>query len=319
MRRRAFLALGVGLFPLAAGCGSDRPRTGGPISLFVPAQVGRQGGPFARELKGLIERQRLAGPVEIRTRAGETGARALAGYVARPASGELMVAGSALVDFAAVNGTGALAERTSPLARFAGEWMVLVTAPHSRFRTFDDLAAALIRDPGRLRLAGRDTGGLDHVLYGLTAQGLGVDARRLNYAAFPDLSHMLAALAEGSAVAGVGGSTELAAPIRTGQVRPLAVSSTDRLDGLDAPTLKESGVRTHYANWSGLLGAGRLPERERERLLDLCRAVADMPGWEEACRANGWTPMYLDGDDFRQWLGTETRRAKSILRELGFL
>ncbi|GLX01602.1 tripartite tricarboxylate transporter substrate-binding protein [Microtetraspora sp. NBRC 16547] len=319
MRRRAFLALGLGLLPLSAGCGTNRPRTGPPISLVVPTQAGAQGGPFARELKTLIERQRLAGKVEIRTRSGDAGARALARFAAGRDYDDLMVAGPALVAIAARNGLGGLIERTSPLARFAGEWVVLVTGPHSRFRTFDDLAAALIRDPSRLRLAGRDTGGPDHVLYGLTAQGLGIHPRSLNYVALPDLSQVLAATLDGSAVAGLGGRRELAADIRAGRVRPLAVSSLERLDGVDAPTLKESGVRLHYAHWTGLLGPGRLGGQERERLLDLCRAVSDLPGWAEVCRGNGWAPMFLDGDDFRQWLGTEARRTKVVLGELGLL
>ncbi|WP_067171920.1 Bug family tripartite tricarboxylate transporter substrate binding protein [Microtetraspora niveoalba] len=309
----------MGLLPLSAGCGTDRPRIGRPISLLVPARAGAQGGPFAQELKGLIERQRLAGKVEVRTRTGETGARAMAGHPADSASGDLMVTGPALVALAAMNGTGGLMDRVTPLARFAGEWLVLVTGRDSRFRTFDDLAVALARDPGRLRLAGRDTGGPDHVLYGLTAQGLGIDARTLNYAPLPDLSHVVAATTEGSAAAGLGGPRELAGHIRAGRVRPLAVSSLERLDGLDVPTLRESGVRLQYANWSGLVAPGRPAEQERERLLDLCRAVADLPGWADACRAHGWAPMYLDGDDFRQWLGTETRRTKAVLGDLGLL
>ncbi|MCC5581636.1 hypothetical protein IMZ11_39145 [Microtetraspora sp. AC03309] len=308
----------MGLLPLSAGCGTDRPRGGPPISLVVPAQVGVQGGPFARELKTLIERQRLAGKVEIRTRSADTGARAL-GFAARADSDDLMVTGSTLVAVAATRGSGGLIEGTSPLARFAGDWVVMVTGPHSGFRTFDDLAAALARDPARLRLAGRDSGGPDHVLYGLTAQGLGIDARSLNYAAYPDLSHVLAATLDGRAVAGLGGRRELAAHIRAGRVRPLAVSSRERLDGVDAPTLMESGVRMQYANWTGLLGPGRLGDQGRERLLDLCRAIADLPGWADACRANGWVPMYLDGDDFRQWLSTETRRTKAVLGDLGLL
>jgi putative tricarboxylic transport membrane protein len=105
--------------------------------------------------------------------------------------------------------------------------------------------------------------------------------------------------------------------IRAGRLRPLAVSAPERMDRVDAPTLVESGVRLVYANWSGLVGPRTLGGRERDALLDLCRAVGDSPAWHAACARNGWAPMYLGGDDFREWLADESGRIKQVLGELG--
>lgn len=103
--------------------------------------------------------------------------------------------------------------------------------------------------------------------------------------------------------------------MRAGRLRPLAVSSAERLSGVDAPTLSESGVRVVFADWTGLIAPRGTPEPDA--LLDLCRAVAGTPGWRRLCERNDWTPMWLDGDDFRQWLAGEARRTALLLNDLG--
>ncbi|MEZ0072428.1 Bug family tripartite tricarboxylate transporter substrate binding protein [Planotetraspora sp. GP83] len=321
MRRRAVLVLGAGVAALAAGCGTDGPPSQGDISLVVPGSAGNLCDGFARELKALIEGRKWARSVNIRSRQGDggSGTPSVARFVAAGRRGDLMVADPALIAVAAMDRARPFAVGASPLARLAGQWEVLVTSPDSRFRTFDDFAAALLRDPSGAKVAGGAPGGADHLLYGLTAQGLGVDLRLLHYTSFGDCSQAVAAMLDGRATIGFGGHGDVARHIAAGRLRPLAVSSPERLAGVDAPTLVESGVRLIYADWFGLLGPGTLGDRERDALLDLCRAVDGSPSWRRACARNGWTPMCLAGDDFRQWLTSEAGRTKRVLGDLGLL
>lgn len=321
VRRRTVLALGA--LALAAGCGTKPPSIQAELSLVVPGDFGGlggrgggRGGGFARELRAVIESRRWARRVEVREQGD--GFAAFARFIATGRPGDLMVADPALLGAAALRGaTAQLVSRTVPLARLTGEWQVLVAGPDSAFRTFDQFAAALLRDPARPRVAGGATGGPDHVLYGLTALGLGADPRLLNYASYGDGAQAVAAMLDGRAAVGIGTHRDVAPHIRAGRLRPLAVSSPERITGLDAPTLMESGVRLVYANWSGLVGTHGLGERKRDALASLCRAVADSPAWARVCARNGWAPMYLDGDDFHRWLANEARRTGRVLDELG--
>ncbi|MBX6167781.1 MAG: hypothetical protein IRY84_09105 [Thermobispora bispora] len=318
MRRRTVLALGV--LALAGACGVPDPPRRQELLLVVPEEAGRKAERVARELTALIEgrwaaRVRLDGAGSGADDGGGMGG--LARFVEDGRAGDLLVTDTRLLTSAALGECAPVAGRAVPLARLVGEWEVLVTSPDSGFRTFDEFAAALRRNPAGPRVAGGATGGPEHLLYGLTAKGLGADLRRLNYAAFPDPADLIAAVLDGQAPLAFGTRSDLFPYIRAGRLRPLAVSSSERLAGVDAPTLLESGVRLVYADWTGLVGPRTLPDRERQALLDLCAAIAGSPAWQRACDRNGWACMYLAGGEFGEWLVDEARRTGELLRDLG--
>ncbi|GAA4560312.1 Bug family tripartite tricarboxylate transporter substrate binding protein [Planotetraspora kaengkrachanensis] len=319
MRRRSVFALGAGVLALAAGCGTADPPVQSEIAFVVPGPSGGQNAAFARVMKELIEHRRWAHKVGVSARPGGGGTLAIARFVAAGRQGDLMVADPALVSVAVMDRAAPIAGSTWPLARLAGQWEVLVASPSSRFRTFDDFAAALLRDPAGPKVAGGAAGGPDHLLYGLTAQGLGADTRLLDYASFPTGAQAVEAIVDGRVALGFGCHRDVVAHIRAGRLRPLAVSASERIEGVDAPTLVESGVRLVYANWWGLLASRRLGQTQRDALLALCQAIGESNAWGQACARNGWTPMLLAGDDFRMWLEAEAGRTDKLLGDLGLL
>ncbi|GII65581.1 C4-dicarboxylate ABC transporter substrate-binding protein [Sphaerisporangium krabiense] len=317
MRRRQVLALGAGLVAMAAGCGGATG-TRGPattrISMVVPGPAGGDADRVARSLKGVAERESLARAVHVETRPL---ASCLAEFTRAPRADQVLMAEPELVGTVrAARPSGAFAG-TTPVARLCGEWELIAVPASSRLATFGAFADALRRDPGRLAVAGRNEGGVDHLLLGMLAQSLGVDARLVRYAAHPTCDDAVAALNGGGAAAVIAGQAAVRARVRSGELRVLAVSSPERIPGLEAPTLLESDVHLYCANWRGLLGPGRLADDDRAALALLCRDVAESPRWQALCGRNGWTPLYLDGEDFRQWLGVESARLGRALGELG--
>ncbi|MEV7804131.1 tripartite tricarboxylate transporter substrate-binding protein [Microbispora sp. NPDC088329] len=310
MRRRTVLALGA--LALAGACGVQAPPYRRELSLAVPGPPGGCGDGVAAGFKALIEGRRWARAVRIRRETGDGGQ-----LLARPGGPrtDLVIADPALLAACALTRDPLLVTRAVPLARLAGEWEVLVASPDSGYRTFEHFAAALLRDPGGPAVGGGADRGPEHLLLGLTARGLGADPRLLHYVAFDTRAQAVAAVLDGRIALGFGGRREVAPHVRAGRLRPLAVSSAERLPGVDAPTLSESGVRIVYADWTGLIAPPGTPGRDA--LLDLCRAVAGTPGWRSLCERNDWTPMWLEGDDFRQWLTVEARRTALLLNDLG--
>ncbi|GAA0433824.1 C4-dicarboxylate ABC transporter substrate-binding protein [Acrocarpospora corrugata] len=299
---------------LGTGCGSRRePAVAGPLLLYAPEPPGD---PFCRTFQTVVEHRHLT-KVMLSPCGGGPGTIAQFARSERP--DHLMVAGPTLVQAAATGDADALIASTTPLARLAGEWLLFVASPRAAFRDFDGLARALVRDPASVEMAGRAQGSPDHVLYGLTARGLGADARLLRYAAYADTPQVVAALLDGRISVGIGGYRDLAPRLRAGTLRALAVSSPDRIPGVDAPTLMESGARHTYANWRGLLAPGALADGDRAALLDLTREIGDSAAWRHALLRERWAPMYLADADFRDWLATEARRARDVLADLGVL
>ncbi|NRQ31718.1 hypothetical protein HII36_07660 [Nonomuraea sp. NN258] len=237
----------------------------------------------------------------------------------RSAGTRISITGLPALAAAELNNGRTLLDLATPLARLVGEIAVVVVPATSRFRGFDDFGAHLIAQPERTLLAGGPHGDPDHLLFGLIAKGLGADTRQVDYTGYPSSHEAVPALLAGKAAAGVGSLSDWLAHIRSGRVRALAVSSANRVPGLDVPTLLESGVRVDFANWCAAVGPDHLPDDRRDTAVRLCDEVTGSDTWQAACRANGWASMPLSGEDFTLWLTGEVERTREVLRDLGLL
>ena len=92
-----------------------------------------------------------------------------------------------------------------------------------------------------------------------------------------------------------------------------------RLAGLDAPTLKESGIDVELANWRGVFGAGELADEDKKGLLDAVDAMVKSDGWKKTLETKGWMDTYLAGDAFASYLTEEETRVTAVLKEIGLV
>ncbi|MEV7012670.1 tripartite tricarboxylate transporter substrate-binding protein [Streptosporangium sp. NPDC051022] len=325
MHRRRFFALALGV--MAATCGCDRlgdsgAAPAGRLTIVVPAPRGQGWDQAARALAAILTGDGLAGAVEVSNQPGGVGAAALSAFAARgpfARDGRLLLAGMPVVAGAEIANVASVMAATTPLARLVGDWTALVVSTNSLLRTFEDFAAVLRRNPAELVVGGRLDGGSDHVLYGMIGKCLGVDVRLLDYAGYPGGAEGVEALQEGRVAALLGSARAFLPEIAAGRVRPLVVSSSERIDGIDAPTLMEREIRLEYADWCGVFGPRGMSPRDRDEAVALCDRIDASPRWQALCAANGWNRVYLSGDEFRQWIVTETRRTRGVLGELGLL
>ncbi|MEV4097381.1 Bug family tripartite tricarboxylate transporter substrate binding protein [Streptosporangium saharense] len=324
MHRRRFLALALGVM-VAGGCGDmGAPGTGraGRLTIVAPVARGRRWDHAARALAAILTGEGMVGAVEVSS-AGAPGMAALTAFAALRGpfarEGRVFLAGMPMLAGGETADADSVLAASTPLARLAGDWAVLAVSPNSLLRTFEDFAAALRRDPAKLVVGGGVAGGSDHVLYGMIGKCLGVDVRLLDYAGYPTESEAVEALDEGRVAALLGSAGSLLPRIATGRLLPLAVSSGERIDGIDAPTLLEREVRVEYADWCGVLGPRAMTPEDRDEAVALCDRIDASSRWQAVCAANGWHRAYLSGDDFRQWLVTETHRTRAVLNELGLL
>jgi putative tricarboxylic transport membrane protein len=99
----------------------------------------------------------------------------------------------------------------------------------------------------------------------------------------------------------------------------LAVSSSERIKGIDAPTLKEAGIDVTFANWRGVLAPPGISDKSKQAMVKALEELHSSPQWKEALVKNGWTDAFITGAPFEQFLKDQDNRVSSTLTELGLV
>ena len=224
-------------------------------------------------MQNALQEDGLASGIQVVNIPGAGGTIGLAQFVSgKEGQGDaLMTGGLVMLGAILTNESPVTLEQVTPIARLTGEYEVIVVPSSSEIQTLDDLIAKFKEDPQSVSWGGGSAGGTDHMLVGLIAKEAGVDPDGINYVPFAGGGEALASILGGHVSAGVSGYQEFAGQIETGDLRALAISSAERLDGVDIPTLKEQGVDVELTNWRavfappGHLGRGQAGAGRRGR------------------------------------------------------
>ena len=207
---------------------------------------------------------------------------------------------------------------TTPIARLTEEQDIVVVAKDSPYRTIGQLVEAWRKNPGELPVGGGSSpGGPDHLAPMLMAKAAGIAPKEVNYIPFDGGGELLASILGNKVAFGVSGVGEYLDQIKAGELRLLAVTGPERVPGLDAPTLRESGLDTDFTNWRGIVAPPGLSGAERDKLVALIRKLHDSPEWKESMKKNGWDDAFLTGDAFGDFLDAQDQRVATVLKELG--
>jgi putative tricarboxylic transport membrane protein len=297
--------------------GGDKPMTG--LRVMVPNSPGSGYDTTARAAAKAMEDAGLAKNVEIFNLAGAGGTVGLQRTVNEKGNAKLvMQMGLGVVGASFTNKSKATLAETTPLAKLIEEPEAIAVPKNSPYKTLADFIAAWKADPGKVPVGGGSSpGGPDYLAPMLTAKATGVDPTKVNFVSYDGGGELLAALLGSKIKAAFTGTGEVEAQAKAGQLRILAVTSADRVDGIDAPTLKESGVDLTFTNWRGMVAPGGLSASDTSALVDALKAMHDSQEWKATLAAKGWTDAFVAGDDFKSFLESETKRVGDVLGELG--
>lgn len=232
---------------------------------------------------------------------------------------QLMVGGMVMVGAIQTNAAPVGLDQVTPIASLTTEWEALAVAADSPFATFDDLVAAFKADPKSISWGGGSAGGTDHMLVGLIAKAVEVAPGDINYIAHAGGGEAIAAILSGAVSVGVSGVSEFKDQVASGAMRYLAVSSDAAIEGVDAPTIKDSGLDVVFANWRAVYGAKDLADADRAAVVAAIEAMHGTKEWQDALAANGWTDFFQTGDDFATFLQGESERIEGVLRDIGLI
>jgi putative tricarboxylic transport membrane protein len=289
------------------------------LRLIAPAAPGGGWDQTARVMQQALQRGGIVTTPIVENVPGAAGTIGLARFVGseRGNGDVLLVSGLIMLGGIVTNESPVTLADAVPIARLTGEYEALAVPVASPFRTLDDLLAAFKSDPESISWGGGSVGGSDQILAGLVAAAVGVEPRRVNYIGYSGGGEALAAILGGQVSVGINGLAEFAAQIDAGAVRVLAISSAERLPGVDAPTLRERGVDVEFENWRSIVAPPGITADERARLAGAIDAMVRSGEWRELLARYRWLDRYLAGDEFAVFAAAEERRVRAILRELG--
>ncbi|WP_429949502.1 Bug family tripartite tricarboxylate transporter substrate binding protein [Comamonas sediminis] len=319
MRRDAFLKSMLAL--AAAGSLPMQAFAATNVKMLLPANPGGGWDTTGRALGKALQDAGVAGTVTYDNKGGAAGAIGLAQFVngSKGDPNAMMVMGAVMLGGIITGKPPVDLNQATPLARLTSEYNVFVLPANSPYKSMAEVVAQLQKDPGSIKWGGGSRGSTEHIAAAMIARAVGVDPAKINYVAFRGGGEAIAAVLGGNVTVGGSGFSEFAEYIATGKMRPIAVTSAQRLEGSTVPTLKEQGIDVEIGNWRGVYGAPGISADQRAQLIAMLEKATKSASWAESMKKNDWTSAWLAGDAFSQFVTAEFANLKDTMTRAGMV
>jgi putative tricarboxylic transport membrane protein len=291
------------------------------LEIIAPASPGGGWDQTARAIQAALQEADLASGVQVQNISGAGGTIGLAQFVTskRGRGDSILVSGLIMVGAILTNKAAVTLDDVTPLARLTGEYEMIAVTTDSPLKSTADFVAKLKADPGSVSWGGGSAGGTDQILAGLIAKAVGVDPTKVNYIAHSGGGEALSSILGGHVTAGVNGVAELLPQVQAGKLRALAVSSEERIPGLDVPTLKEQGVDVALTNWRGILAPPGIKDADKQALAEMIAGMVKSDAWQKTLKERGWIDLYQPEAEFVAFLKEDRAKVEGILKEIGLV
>ena len=255
----------------------------------------------------------------VENRPGASGMIGLAAVARAPADGHML--GMMIVSHAttaALQGGGKLAvdlvRDFAPVTQVVSQPYLIVVNPSLPARSVKELITLAKAKPGALTYGSSGIGSVLH----LGGELLAVQTKvQMTHVPYKGAAPALADVAGGHLM--VQFSTRMSAQpfIASGRVRALAVTSSERVPGLELPTVQESGVTGPYEvnGWYGVVAAAGTPATVVERINQEINRILKMPDVRERMTVEGTMPAGGTPAQFGELVRGEVAKWRRIIQQ----
>jgi putative tricarboxylic transport membrane protein len=323
MRRQHFLhamaaLAAAGALPLARRA---HAQTTANLKMMIPANPGGGWDTTGRALGKALQDAGAAASVQYENKGGAAGAIGLAQFVnaSKGDANAMMVMGAVMLGGLITGKPPVSLSQATPIARLTSEYNVFVLPAASPLKTMGDVIEQMKKDPASVKWGGGSRGSTEHIAAAMIARAVGVDPAKINYVAFRGGGEATAAILGNNVTVGGSGYSEFAQYIDSGKMRAVAVTSAQRLKGINVPTLKEQGIDVEIGNWRGVYGAPGINEAQRKALTDMIVKATKSKAWAEALEKNAWTPAVMTGKEFDEFVDREFASLRATMVKAGMV
>ena len=310
------------LFVFALGCSvvfaQDYPSR--PITLIVPFPPGGVADNVARPVAQALSKQ-LGQTVIIENKPGAGGGIGMAFVAkAKPDGYTLLLALSSISVIPEADKVLGRApmfqlDQLLPIARFTADPVVLAVRAESPWKTYAEFVAFAKANPKKLNYGSSGNYGTMHVPMEMLASSAGV---ALTHVPFTGAAPAVTALLGGTIDAVASGPSTVVQHVKAGKLRVLANWGTERHPALpDVPTLRELGMATDYAQWSGLFAPAGTPEQVLVALRKAAREVQDDAAFKQTFVTLQTPLAYLDAPAFRTYWDADAKKMADVVQRIG--
>jgi putative tricarboxylic transport membrane protein len=291
------------------------------LKMMIPANPGGGWDSTGRALGKALQDAGAASSVAFENKGGAAGAIGLAQFVnaSKGDPNALMVMGAVMLGGIITGKPPVSLSQATPIARLTSEYNVFVLPAESPLKTMADVVAQMKKDPASVKWGGGSRGSTEHIAAAMIARAVGVDAAKINYVAFRGGGEATAAILGGNVTVGGSGYSEFAQYIDSGKMRAIAVTSGQRLKGVNVPTLKEQGIDVEIGNWRGVYGAPGITPEQRKALTDMVVKASKSAAWAESMEKNNWTPALMAGKEFEDFVDREFASLRATMVKAGMV
>lgn len=204
----------------------------------------------------------------------------------------------------------------APVTQMTRQSYVLVLHPSVSARSITELVALARAKPGGLTYGSAGQGSLQHLSGALLATLTGVNLLHVAYkGGGPALADVLA----GQISMVFATPLESVPHIKTGRLRPLAVSSPQRSPVMpELPSIAETGVAGYeVSNWYGVLAPVAIPKRLLERLNKSIVEALRTPELTERFQRDGVEPVGSTPAEFQKHIHDEIAKWERVVKAAG--
>ncbi|RVT98748.1 tripartite tricarboxylate transporter substrate binding protein [Rhodovarius crocodyli] len=201
----------------------------------------------------------------------------------------------------------------APICMFAASPLVLVVNKDLPVNNVAELIAYTRSRPGGLNYGSVGVGTAQHLLFEMMGTGRNLSMTHVPYRGVSD---SMVAIMSNDVQAFFDALPSMLSPIRQGQVKPIAVTTPERVPHLpDVPTMKEQGIDIEVVTWYGLIAPKATPDAIQSRLYDAYTGVGREPATQTFLAEQGLIFLENAPGEFARRMGPETERWGKIIRD----
>ncbi len=211
-------------------------------------------------------------------------------------------------------------EDFTPLSNMIADYAAFAVSEDSEWNDLNDLFESMKEDTESVTVIGNSSpGSMDHMQFIRIAKAGGVDVTKVNYVSEQE-GGALTALLNGSVDVYSTSVSQTVEQVRAGNVKVLAVTSEERLEGdilSDFPTAIEQGIDATFVNWRGFFGPPNMEQAAIDYYEAKFKELSESEEFAEVRKKYGWDEMYMNNEEYKVFLDEEKKSIKALLDELG--